>query len=349
MSYPYSTPSMSMDTIWTSGQYTPENVVTYIRDDQTPINKNSMRNSLGYQLSLVQNFVNSHFLGRSEVPVNSGYLSNIYVTDGTITWKHVANWDPIFSINSYIIKPETDDGSDSGILYLCGGGNTTISRGAFISIAGNEASAFGAPGQVVINGSGYVALKTDNVVRMKIFPDGKTLFGSTGTPDEVLHVNGNIKASSTLYSNSIYASGVSSEFYTTNNQTYMKMVDDAIDMRASGQLQLIASGNLKLKSYDQMYIETWYAHMNLNIYGNGYRFDVACHGTDGFMSLTAPYINLYSLQGNGYINLTAVSGVVLNGGGALTFKSLPTSAPGAEYQVYCDVADGNTLKCTTYS
>lgn len=78
MSYPYDIPAISMDNVWNSGSYTPEDVVVYIRDNYTPVNKTSMRNSVGYQLSLVQNFVNEHYLGRSNLPVHSGYIDYIY-------------------------------------------------------------------------------------------------------------------------------------------------------------------------------------------------------------------------------------------------------------------------------
>lgn len=78
MSYPYDFPAVSMDNIWNSGSYTPEDVVVYIRDNYTPVNKTSMRNSVGYQLSLVQNFVNEHYLGRSDLAIHSGYINYLY-------------------------------------------------------------------------------------------------------------------------------------------------------------------------------------------------------------------------------------------------------------------------------
>lgn len=78
MAYPYDLPAEKISNIWNSGSYTPEEVVKYIRDNYTPVNKTSMRNSVGYQISSVQNYVNSHYLGRSTIPVESGYIQKLY-------------------------------------------------------------------------------------------------------------------------------------------------------------------------------------------------------------------------------------------------------------------------------
>lgn len=81
MSYPSDNPAENMADIWTSGSYTPHNVVRYIRDDYTPINKNSMRNSLGEEVSLIQNFVNEKYLARSTTPIGTGYIHHIETND----------------------------------------------------------------------------------------------------------------------------------------------------------------------------------------------------------------------------------------------------------------------------
>lgn len=86
MAYPYDSPAYAMNTIWNSGSYTPDTIVKNIRDDYTPINKNSMRNSVGHQLSLVQNFVNTKYLGRPGLPVNSGYIEFISGYNIQSTW-----------------------------------------------------------------------------------------------------------------------------------------------------------------------------------------------------------------------------------------------------------------------
>ena len=96
MAYPNDAPALSMSDIWTSGNYTPEDVVSYIIDDYRPINKNSMRNSLGYQVSLLQNYVNSTYLGRATTPIASGYISNL--TSSEITCGLVTSTSGVFDI-----------------------------------------------------------------------------------------------------------------------------------------------------------------------------------------------------------------------------------------------------------
>jgi hypothetical protein len=82
MSYPNDNPSLSMATCWQSGSYKPDDVVRCIRDNYTPVNKNSMRNSIGYEVSLVQNYVNSKMLGRSDLTIESGYIDDITSKSG---------------------------------------------------------------------------------------------------------------------------------------------------------------------------------------------------------------------------------------------------------------------------
>lgn len=76
--YPNDIPAINLSDIWNSGSYTPEDMVVYIRDNYTPVNKTSMRNSLGYQISAVQNYVNSRYLGRESVPVATGYINTLH-------------------------------------------------------------------------------------------------------------------------------------------------------------------------------------------------------------------------------------------------------------------------------
>jgi len=85
MTYPYGAPSSGVQNVWHDGNFTPETMVAGIIDNVTPVNKNTMRNSLGYQISLVQNFVNQQYLGREETPVNSGYFNTIYSNKVEIT------------------------------------------------------------------------------------------------------------------------------------------------------------------------------------------------------------------------------------------------------------------------
>jgi hypothetical protein len=81
--YPFSTASLNLnEEIWSSGNYTPFNACAGIVDNYTPINKNAMINSIGYEISSIQNFVNNEFLGRSNLPVNSGFFKQVMIGSG---------------------------------------------------------------------------------------------------------------------------------------------------------------------------------------------------------------------------------------------------------------------------
>lgn len=106
MSYPYDLPSLSMSTIWNSGSYKPTDVVRTIRDNFTPINKNSMVNSVGQEISLVQNYVNSKYLGREELPIISGFIKELWNDSG-----HICVWQ-----SGYYAGYSTYHVIDSGVL-----------------------------------------------------------------------------------------------------------------------------------------------------------------------------------------------------------------------------------------
>lgn len=81
MSYPNTSspsPDFSASGIYQS-DIGPEAAVGGIIDNYTPVNKAGMKNSIGYQLSLIQNFVNKSYLGRGQHPVNKAYMN--YVGD----------------------------------------------------------------------------------------------------------------------------------------------------------------------------------------------------------------------------------------------------------------------------
>lgn len=80
MSYPYGTPASGVnfsDLASSSVSFTPESAVSAIIDNYTPVNKAGMRNSVGRELALLQNFVNLRYLARFSTPINEGYISNI--------------------------------------------------------------------------------------------------------------------------------------------------------------------------------------------------------------------------------------------------------------------------------
>lgn len=77
MAYPQGEPCVDFNNIYTEGSFTPETMVQYIKDNYTPINKNSMRNSIGVQLSLIENWVNKTYAGRANDPILSGFFENL--------------------------------------------------------------------------------------------------------------------------------------------------------------------------------------------------------------------------------------------------------------------------------
>lgn len=76
--YPFDAPSTEISGYWTGGAYTPFNVTSYIIDNVTPINKNSLVNSLGKQVSLIETFVNTTYLARSGNYIQNSYLRYIH-------------------------------------------------------------------------------------------------------------------------------------------------------------------------------------------------------------------------------------------------------------------------------
>lgn len=88
--YPYGTASTGVFDIFNTN-FSPSDIVRSIRDNYSPVNKTTMLNSIGYQLGLVQNFVNSSYLGRLSVPVQNAYMvsgwasSQFMALSGTLT------------------------------------------------------------------------------------------------------------------------------------------------------------------------------------------------------------------------------------------------------------------------
>jgi len=78
--YPAGTPSIdfSKTSITTESSMSPATVCAGIIDNYSAVNEITMRNSVGYEISLLQNFVNATYLGREATPVKSGYLTNTY-------------------------------------------------------------------------------------------------------------------------------------------------------------------------------------------------------------------------------------------------------------------------------
>lgn len=97
MPYPYDSPAEILSEYWSDGAYTPPQTTAYIKDNFTPINKNSLTNSIGKQLSLIQNFVNTTYIGRPTEYIGNGYIDRLnvgsivatdyeYISDQNITY-----------------------------------------------------------------------------------------------------------------------------------------------------------------------------------------------------------------------------------------------------------------------
>lgn len=77
MAYPQGSASVDMTSGIYGSDFSPDTVVGGLINNRTALNKAGFRNSLGYQISLVQNFVNEEFLGRYSNSITSGFLENI--------------------------------------------------------------------------------------------------------------------------------------------------------------------------------------------------------------------------------------------------------------------------------
>lgn len=72
--YPIGTPSTGVYDIFAGNSFTPSDVVGGIIDNHSPVNRTTMLNSLGYQVSLIQNFVNATKLARNSYPITDAYF-----------------------------------------------------------------------------------------------------------------------------------------------------------------------------------------------------------------------------------------------------------------------------------
>jgi hypothetical protein len=148
--YPNGKPSESLEGIWISGDFTPAAVCVHIIDNVMPVNKNTMVNSVGKEISSIQNFVNKDYLGRYSSPVNSGFIKKFLMPDtsqeypGPVTVNItglMVSGDGYGNVdfNSYRgMTFYTNYGRGEDInyaLHLDAGGEVTIPTGNFSSIS----------------------------------------------------------------------------------------------------------------------------------------------------------------------------------------------------------------------
>jgi len=84
----------------------PGTAVGALMNQNTPVSKEGIMNTLGMQISLIQNFVNKEYLGRSDYAVNKGYINNIYFETAVGTGP----------INLHV-GVEDDDPANAGVIY----------------------------------------------------------------------------------------------------------------------------------------------------------------------------------------------------------------------------------------
>lgn len=80
MGYPFGIPSSGVSNIFTGNSFTPSSMAVTVRDNLTSVDKASLVNSLGTQISYLQNFVNLKYLGRFDYPIENAYFTNVEIS-----------------------------------------------------------------------------------------------------------------------------------------------------------------------------------------------------------------------------------------------------------------------------
>ncbi len=102
------------------------------------------------------------------------------------------NGDIVMRQQFSILKTNTLDGADDKSMFLCGGGDTSVSRGAYIQLYGNEFGS-GLSGEAILlaGGSGNIRFSAGGE-RMRLLNNGRLLLGtSTDAGSFLLQVEGN--------------------------------------------------------------------------------------------------------------------------------------------------------------
>lgn len=118
MAYPQGTPSSGVYDVFKDNSFTPNDVVKAIRDNHSPVNRTTMLVSLGYQVSLIQNFVNARYLGRESLPVQEGYITSGYF-DNVLCLSGSLDSDYTYvNINKHTVDVRKNQGGVCGYTYL---------------------------------------------------------------------------------------------------------------------------------------------------------------------------------------------------------------------------------------
>ena len=78
MSYPYGNPSNDFQSGVYDSDFSPTQTCAGLINAVTPVSNIGIKNSIGHQLSLMQNFVNETYIGRSGVFVEEAWLRRLY-------------------------------------------------------------------------------------------------------------------------------------------------------------------------------------------------------------------------------------------------------------------------------
>jgi len=118
MTYPQGTPSSGVYDVFTDNSFTPDDVVKAIRDNHSPVNKMTMLISLGHQVSLIQNFINARYLGRSALPIEEGFITSGYFDNVLCLSGSFSSDFAYVNMNKYLVDISEYQGGIGGYTYL---------------------------------------------------------------------------------------------------------------------------------------------------------------------------------------------------------------------------------------
>ena len=127
-------PSIDFSTInLKTSTFSPQNISQGIVDNYSAINNATMRNTYGTHLSALENFVNTTFLGRSTIPILSGFITNVVgsrlvYNSGVINY--LSGIDLTYNSGQFVNLNVTNNGY---VKYISGT-NLNYNSGLFINL-----------------------------------------------------------------------------------------------------------------------------------------------------------------------------------------------------------------------
>ena len=120
MAYPNGQASSGVYDIFHGTNFSPNDVVRGIRDNYSPINRTTMLNSLGYQVGLIQNFVNASYLGRPEVPVQNAYMFSGWAEGSMRSYSGLVTEDTHYYAALFPTYADVKSKTGTGDTAVCG-------------------------------------------------------------------------------------------------------------------------------------------------------------------------------------------------------------------------------------